>query len=162
MNTLWAPWRMKYIMNMGKKEKGCIFCTKPKQKKDKANLILFRSQHFFVIMNLFPYNNGHLLVVPYAHVRRLGDLNDEQKLNLLDTVSRCVDALEKVLRPEGFNVGLNLGRVSGAGIDKHLHFHVVPRWNGDTNFMPVLSNVKVVSESISDSYARLSGVFHGQ
>lgn len=158
MDRLWAPWRMQYLVTVDKHEEGCIFCTKPQADEDEKNLILLRRKHCFVIMNLYPYNNGHLLIVPYRHTGGIHDLDADTRLELFDTVDYCVEKLRKALNPEGFNVGLNIGRVAGSGIDQHVHLHIVPRWNGDTNFMPVLANTKVISESLQECYKRLSKV----
>ncbi len=163
MKKLWAPWRMKYISNIDNpKEDGCIFCTKPKENNDEKNLIIAKYNTCFVIMNLYPYNNGHLLVIPYKHTNSLSDLSKEEKLELIQTVDDSILKLKEVLKPDGFNVGLNLGRTAGAGIDTHIHFHIVPRWNGDTNFMPVLDDTRVISESLSDCYKRLKKAFHAK
>lgn len=162
MDRLWAPWRMPYITSIDKGDEGCIFCNKPKEENDEKNLILYRSTHCFVILNLFPYNTGHLMVVPYTHVCDLKSLNREEKTNLMEMVEASLAVLESVLHPEGFNVGLNLGRVSGAGIDQHLHMHIVPRWNGDTNFMPILGHTKVISESLQETRKHLSQAFREQ
>lgn len=159
--TMWAPWRMAYIESTvkGEEEKGCIFCNRVAREKDRENLILYRGKTTFVIMNRFPYNSGHLMVVPYRHSGDLQDLGEEENLELMNTLQRCQRVLEKVMRPQGLNIGMNIGRVGGAGIADHLHFHVVPRWNGDTNFMPVLANVKVISEALEQTYDKLKLAF---
>ncbi len=157
---LWAPWRMKYIKAENKSEgEGCIFCFKPQADHDKENLILFRSSHSFVIMNLYPYNNGHLMVVPYQHAGDLNTLPPETLLDFMQTTQKSITALRESMRPDGFNLGVNLGRVAGAGIDDHVHLHIVPRWNGDTNFMPIIGDIKVMPEYISDTYGRLHAEF---
>ena len=152
---LWAPWRMEYINGIDTGPSGCIFCDKPREDRDEKNLIVHRGETCFVILNLFPYNNGHLMVVPYSHTADMGDLDAATKLELMETATTSVDAMKKIMRPDGFNLGINLGRTAGAGIDEHLHLHVVPRWNGDTNFMPVIGSTKVISESLTDSYAKI-------
>lgn len=153
---LWAPWRMRYIKAADKSEgEGCIFCFKPQDDTDKENLILFRSTHNFVMMNLYPYNNGHLMVVPYQHAPDLNSLPPETLLDFMQTTQKSITALRECMKPEGFNLGVNLGRTAGAGIDDHVHMHIVPRWNGDTNFMPVIGDVKVMPEYISATYDRL-------
>lgn len=152
MDQLWAPWRMQYIENVDKENEGCIFCTKPQQHDDKKNLILHRGINCFVIMNLYPYNNGHLMIVPYKHTSDMATLDEQTGLEIWKTVSRCKTALSNIMGPDGFNVGMNLGRVAGAGIDQHLHVHIVPRWNGDTNFMPAIGQTKVISQSLYDTY----------
>ena len=140
METLWAPWRMEYIKCEDKGD-GCIFCDKPAEKNDRENLILYRGKTCFVIMNYYPYNNGHLMVVPYLHTSNLSDLSDEANLECMRVLRKCVEILTKTMECQGFNIGLNLGRCAGAGIDQHLHFHIVPRWNGDTNFISFFFNV---------------------
>ena len=153
MEALWAPWRIKYIEQP--KEDGCILCDKPKQSSDAANLILYRGRLNFVMMNAFPYNPGHLMVVPYRHVARLPDLTEAELQEHFQIVSRGTEWLGEVLKPHGFNIGMNLGRVAGAGIDDHIHSHIVPRWNGDTNFMPVVADTKVVNEELAATYAKI-------
>ena len=154
MKVLWAPWRMDYILS---DEKGgdCIFCIGDDRSKDQERLILHVGSMTMVMMNRFPYINGHLLVAPVRHVRGLELLSREEKLDLLDMVSRSVEVLKKAMGPEGFNVGLNLGRVAGAGVENHMHFHIVPRWNGDTNYMTVLGEVRVIPEHIVETYNKL-------
>lgn len=153
MKTLWAPWRIEYIT--GEKEKGCIFCDKPKENKDKENLILYKGEKSFIIMNRYPYTNGHLMAVPYKHTNNMSDLNDSEKLELMNLTTKCIEILD-IMNPDGFNVGMNLGTAGGAGIDDHLHFHIVPRWSGDTNFMPLIGDVKVMPEYLEDTYKTLS------
>lgn len=156
MEILWAPWRMEYILKAKEGEdESCIFCSRIKQKFDKKNLILHRSQKAFIIMNRFPYNNGHLMVVPNRHIGDLMELSSGEKSELFSLLQLSIKALNRVMAPHGFNIGMNLGRVAGAGIEDHLHFHIVPRWNGDTNYMPVISNTKVVSEALDKSYEKL-------
>ncbi|MCG8607647.1 HIT domain-containing protein [bacterium] len=152
-NVLWAPWRMEYIL--GEKEGGCIFCDKPKQDTDKSNLILFRGQHNFVIMNRYPYNNGHLMVVPYKHTGEFEALDEAESFEIMALLAKSMAILKDCLRAEGFNLGMNLGQCAGAGIDCHLHFHIVPRWPADTNFMPVLGQTKVISEALDETWERL-------
>ena len=154
MKVLWAPWRMNYILSDGKGD-DCIFCPGEKRKKDEERLILYVSPQIMVIMNRYPYNNGHLLVAPVRHVAGLESLSDGETLELLQMVRRSIDILKETMSPEGFNVGLNLGRVAGAGMEEHLHFHVVPRWNGDTNFMTVHGEVRVIPEHIKETYKKL-------
>ncbi|MCZ7585784.1 MAG: HIT domain-containing protein [Deltaproteobacteria bacterium] len=157
MNRLWAPWRVPYLK--GEKPVGCIFCDKPKEDRDEDNLILHRGTHHFVIMNLFPYSNGHLMIVPYLHTDALEDLDAAAAVELFDLIKAARKALLESMNPEGFNVGINLGRVAGAGIHEHVHVHVVPRWLGDTNFMPTLAGTKVISEHIQESYRKLAPHF---
>ena len=153
MEYLWAPWRIEYIQMA--RESGCILCQKPRESIDEANLILYRGQHNFIIMNAFPYNPGHLMVAPYRHVADLQDLGNEEAMELFDIVKKGLGLLKDVMKPTGFNIGLNVGKVAGAGIAEHMHTHIVPRWQGDTNFMPVLSDTKVISEAVSDTYKKL-------
>ncbi len=153
MKSLWAPWRIEYIK--GEKENGCIFCEKPEQEADKNNLILYKGKTGFIIMNRYPYSNGHLMAVPYKHTSKLSDLNSAERLELMDLTSKCIDILG-VFNAEGFNVGMNLGIAGGAGIEDHLHYHIVPRWSGDTNFMPVIADVKIMPEFLEDTYEALS------
>lgn len=157
MHKLWAPWRENFIL--GKKEKGCIFCKRLKAKKDCQNHILYRGKNCFVILNLYPYNTGHLMVVPNRHVAKLEELTDSEAKEMMTVSSRSVAALKKALKPQGFNLGMNLERAAGAGIAEHIHMHVVPRWNGDTNFMPLLANAKVLSLSLESVYRKLKKVF---
>ena len=154
MERLWAPWRMTYIKGI-KKEEGCVFCVKPNQRDDRDNLLLFRGKTCFVLMNLFPYNNGHLMVIPYRHTSDFSDLDKETSGELWELLCLCKKALTNVMRPEGFNIGMNIGRDAGAGIDQHIHMHIVPRWNGDTNFMPVIGETKVISQALSETYDAL-------
>jgi ATP adenylyltransferase len=155
MERLWAPWRMEYIRNADKIE-GCIFCLFPAEQEDKARLILLRGEHAFIILNAYPYSNGHLMVTPYRHTADLDDLTDEEMLELMRLTRRAMNLLKKAFHPDGFNIGINMGRVAGAGIADHVHIHVVPRWNGDTNFMPVLGDVRVMPESLEAVYRQLS------
>jgi len=155
MKRLWAPWRMEYIKSVQDDDQECIFCQKPKQTDDKENLIVYRSDQSFVIMNKFPYNNGHLMVVPYNHESDLTKFNDEVLLDIQHLLQLSIQALNETMNPHGFNIGINLGRSAGAGIDDHLHYHIVPRWNGDTNYMPVLAGTKVISEALEDSWQKL-------
>jgi len=159
MKQLWAPWRMAYIEQARDNNGGCILCDKPGGTRDESSLILFRGRSNFVIMNAYPYNSGHLMVAPLAHIARLSLLDDATRHEHFDLVSRCADILKEALNPAGFNIGLNLGRIAGAGVDQHLHTHIVPRWEGDTNFMPVLADTRVVNQAIADTYTRLAPLF---
>lgn len=153
MNKLWAPWRIQYIEQA--RPSGCILCDKPRDKDDEANLLLYRGRRNFVLMNLYPYNPGHLMVAPYRHLSALALMTRLERAEHYELVSRCVDWLTSLMKPHGFNIGMNLGQVAGAGIEDHIHSHVVPRWNGDTNFMPVVGDTKVVSESLAATYRKL-------
>jgi ATP adenylyltransferase len=155
MEHLWAPWRIEYLQRAP--DTGCILCQKTSEDNDEANLVLYRGRHNFVILNAFPYNPGHLMVAPYRHIADLQQLSDEEAKELFDIVKRSVELLKEVMRPAGFNIGLNMGKAAGAGIADHLHTHIVPRWDGDTNFMPVLSDTKVMSEALSGTYRKLRG-----
>lgn len=157
MEILWAPWRMEYIQSV--KESGCIFCAKPMERDDKKNLIVWRGQESFVMMNFYPYNNGHLMVIPFRHIADITELNSAERLELMDLLARCKTVLQQLMSPHGFNIGMNLGQVAGAGIKDHLHFHIVPRWNGDTNFMPILGHTKVVSEGLQETWEKLQQGF---
>ncbi len=159
MKHLWAPWRMQYVQM--KKGKGCILCEKPgqEQENDAMNYILYRGGKNFVIMNSYPYSPGHLMVVPYRHVASLDELTDEELHEHFDMVSRSIKILRQAFNSDGFNLGMNIGKVAGAGIEGHIHTHIVPRWQGDTNFMPVISDVKVVSEALAETYQKLKGKF---
>ncbi len=154
MKRLWAPWRVTYIT--AAKVPGCVFCEAPISGDDRAALIVHRDASGFLILNRYPYNSGHLMAVPFRHVARLEHLTPEEMRSLMALSGLAVQVLERAVRPEGFNVGLNLGRAAGAGIDDHLHIHVVPRWAGDTNFMPVLGGVKVLPEDLEATYERLT------
>ena len=158
MKNLWAPWRMEYILS-DQKGGNCIFCPGSDRGQDDERLILHVGTLSTVMMNRFPYNNGHLLVAPIQHVSGLDQLSDEESLDLLSTVRRSIDILKSILKPEGFNVGLNLGNVAGAGMEDHMHFHIVPRWNGDTNYMTVLGEVRVIPEHIKQTYGKLRTEF---
>lgn len=151
---LWTPWRMQYILD-NSKSSGCVFCNKPKEDDNRANLILYKGKNSFVIMNRYPYSNGHLLITPYSHVGDMEDLSAEELCEMTIEAQRSIGILKKVMNPDGFNVGMNLGKAAGSGIDDHIHLHIVPRWNGDTNFMPVLSDVRVMPEHLDDTYMKL-------
>jgi ATP adenylyltransferase len=151
---LWAPWRIQYIK--GAPPEGCVFCVLPGEGRDRDHRIVYRGQRVFVILNTFPYNSGHLMVVPYRHVADLGALQDDEALELVHLTTAAIEAITGTYGAEGFNVGVNLGRAAGAGIVDHVHLHVVPRWVGDTNFMPVLGEVKVLPEDLSVTHDRLA------
>ena len=157
MEQLWAPWRIEYILM--EKPKGCILCDKPKQDNDAANYILHRGHENFVILNAYPYNSGHLMVAPYRHIASLEELTDSEIQEHYKIVNQSIRALRQVYNPEGFNVGINIGRVAGAGIDGHIHTHIVPRWQGDTSCMPVLSDTKVINEALAETYKKLKEKF---
>ncbi|MDH5174373.1 MAG: HIT domain-containing protein [Elusimicrobiota bacterium] len=152
MKILWAPWRIKYIL--GKKEK-CIFCDKVKNDKDKENYVLLRGKNAFVILNTFPYNNGHLMVAPYKHVSDLEGLEENELGEMMGLVKKSTQILKKALNPEGFNVGINMGKVAGAGVEGHIHIHIVPRWGGDASFISTVGDTKIIPESLGDTYNKL-------
>ncbi|MCX6013865.1 MAG: HIT domain-containing protein [Chloroflexi bacterium] len=157
MKQIWAPWRVEYINDA--KNEGCFFCNNFKVQRDTENYILFRGKYNFVIMNKYPYNSGHLMVVPVLHTANLGDLSDEAMSEHLRIVNRALIALKTALRAQGFNVGMNLGQIAGAGVADHLHTHIVPRWNGDTNYMPVIADIRVIPEALKDTYEKILKVF---
>jgi ATP adenylyltransferase len=157
MEQIWAPWRIGYIRMSKPKE--CIFCGKPKQDSDAVNYILYRGKKNFVIMNAYPYNPGHLMIAPYRHIANLDELTDEELGEHVALVSRSIRVLREAFNPGGFNIGVNMGKVAGAGIEEHVHTHVVPRWQGDTNCMPVISEVRVVPEALAETYQKLEGKF---
>jgi ATP adenylyltransferase len=146
MNRLWAPWRSKYIYL--RKRKACIFCNNRKSKNTDTRFIVDRTKHSFSMLNLYPYNNGHVMVAPFRHVNSLELLNAEELLDLMQLVNKTKRLLDKKMEPHGYNIGVNIGKIAGAGFDGHVHIHIVPRWNGDTNFMPVMTDTKVVVESL--------------
>ena len=154
MKTMWAPWRMEYIL--ADKGDGCVFCDALSVNDD---LTLFKGSDTMVMMNKFPYINGHLLVAPVRHLSALEELRKCEMGELLATIERSVNVLKRVMRPDGFNVGLNLGKVAGAGVEEHLHFHIVPRWFGDTNALTVFAEVRVIPEHIQTTYANLKPHF---
>jgi ATP adenylyltransferase len=151
MRKLWAPWRMEYVGNA--KQKKCFLCADLKDKKnDKKNYVLYRGKTCFIVLNAYPYSNGHLLIAPYRHIPDITNLKDAETLELTKLCSLATKILKKGLKAQGFNIGINMGKVSGAGLTGHLHIHVVPRWQGDTNFMPILSDSKVISQALEETY----------
>ncbi|HTL70981.1 MAG TPA: HIT domain-containing protein [Candidatus Eisenbacteria bacterium] len=153
-DRLWAPWRKKFITH--KKPSGCIFCLKPRSRRDRQNLVLERGRRVFSMLNLYPYNNGHLMIAPYRHVRSVTGLTAEETAEVFSMMKDAVRRLDRLVRPHGYNIGFNIGRAAGAGYDGHAHLHVVPRWNGDTNFMPVAGGTKVISESLDEMWRALT------
>ena len=159
-HRIWAPERFKYVKDASKDiEEECIFCAKQAEDDDEANLIVHRGEHSFVILNLFPYTNGHLMVAPYAHIGRIQELPAETVAEMMGFAQLAMSRLEDVYSPHGFNVGFNQGRVAGAGVEHHIHMHVVPRWGGDTNFMPVIADTRVMPQTLEQSYEALKGAF---
>lgn len=159
MERLWAPWRMTYIDGAGVEPGECIFCAKAAAATDEQNFVLYRGSRCFVIMNLYPYNNGHLMIAPYAHVPSIEELDAETLTDIMTTAQLCLAALREAMHPQGYNMGINQGAVAGAGIKDHVHLHIVPRWNGDTNFMPVLADTKVMPDFLANTYRQLREQF---
>ncbi|MFC1934227.1 HIT domain-containing protein [Chloroflexota bacterium] len=157
MKHIWAPWRMEYIQM--EKPEGCFLCEKPGQDSDAENYILYRGDKSFVVMNSYPYNPGHLMVAPYRHVASLEEMTEEERHEHFDIVSRSVKVLRQVFNAAGFNLGINIGKVAGAGVEDHAHTHIVPRWQGDTNCITVVSDVRVVPEAMAETYQKLKGKF---
>jgi ATP adenylyltransferase len=155
---IWAPWRLAYVKDASKdKAEECIFCAKPAAGDDDENLIVHRGELCFVMLNLFPYTNGHLMIAPYRHVATLPELDADTVAEIMALAQRAMRVLEEEYAPHGYNVGFNQGRVAGAGVEHHIHMHVVPRWGGDTNFMPVLADTRVMPQSLEQSFAALKG-----
>ncbi len=152
---LWAPWRSAYVTSIGKKNAGCVFCRIVKEKNDKKNYIFIRHPFCFAVFNIFPYNNGHVMIIPNRHVNDLKKMTKSEKEDLFSLLEEVKDLLDKVLRPQGYNIGINIGRAAGAGFPGHFHIHVVPRWQGDVNFMPVTAGTKVISQSMDVLFKRL-------
>jgi ATP adenylyltransferase len=162
VERIWAPWRLEYVKDASKdNESECIFCAglEDGPERDAENLIVKRGERCFVILNKYPYTNGHLMVAPYEHIAGLQDLDDETMGEMMSLAQRGIAALEASYAPHGYNVGFNQGRVAGAGVEHHIHMHVVPRWGGDTNFMPVLGDTRVMNQTLEDSYATLKGAW---
>lgn len=155
MENLWAPWRMAFITPKTPPAPGCIFCTQPSEHRDEEHHILYRGEHCFMMLNLYPYNNGHLMVVPYQHIGTFESLDPATLADLTAQIQLALKALRLAMNPDGFNMGVNEGKVAGAGFADHIHFHVVPRWNGDTNFMPVIADIKVIPEHLDNVYRQL-------
>ena len=158
MKNLWSPWRSQYIESFKEEQFDgkCIFCeAAQKDTSDINNLLVRKSESVIVVMNLYPYNNGHLMVLPKRHVGLLEEINKEESHELIDELMLAEKVLGKIYMPQGFNIGANLGRAGGAGIEDHIHFHILPRWNGDTNFMPVIGEVKVISQDLADTKKKL-------
>lgn len=165
VDRLWAPWRFRYVTQAptadsseGDSNPGCIFVDLPASQEDRKNLILLRGKHAFVMLNGFPYTSGHLMVAPYKHTANLADLTDEEHLEIQQLITRAIGWLDEAYHPEGYNVGLNLGAAGGAGIPSHLHWHIVPRWRGDTNFMTTVGETRVLPQGLEDAYDLLFGI----
>jgi len=160
MKHLWSPWRLEYLL--APRTDGCIFCQAVEAGEDEENLVLLRGERVFVILNRFPYNNGHLMVVPYAHVPSLEDLDEPTLTEMMLLLNRSLAALRMAMRPDGFNIGANLGHVAGAGIAGHVHLHAVPRWQGDTNFMPIVGDLRVVPQTWRQTYEQVKAALEDQ
>jgi len=157
MERIFAPWRIRYVL--APKPKDCVFCVAPKENRDRENLILYRGKTCYVIMNRNPYNPGHVMVNPYRHIPSIEDMTDEEMVESMKLVRLSIRAIREAMNPDGFNVGVNIGKVAGAGMAAHLHIHIVPRWNGDTSFMPVLADVQVIPEALEETYDKLYPLF---
>ena len=153
-HQLWAPWRMKYILN-AKKDEGCFLCNAGASRDDETNLVIHRAELCFCLLNRYPYNNGHLLVAPFAHKADFCELTKDESAEIMCTLGEMQNRLRDAMRPDGFNIGVNIGKTSGAGLPGHLHFHIVPRWEGDTNFMPVLADTKVIPQALEEVFRML-------
>ena len=158
MDKLWAPWRIEYIRSP--KEDGCIFCIKSQETNDRNNLVLYRGKEAFILMNLYPYSNGHLMISPYQHTSETDDLSSACNSEIMDMANKSMSILSKTFNAEGFNFGANFGKAGGAGIEEHLHYHIVPRWTGDTNFMPVTGGTRVLVEGLQESWDLLKPKFN--
>ncbi|WP_456370666.1 HIT family protein [Geoglobus sp.] len=157
MKRIFAPWRIRYITSP--KHDGCIFCDFPRENRDEERLIVHRGETCFVIMNNYPYNPGHVMISPYRHVGEIEKLEERELLEMMVLAQKTVEVIKRVMSPDGFNLGINLGKVAGAGIEDHIHLHIVPRWNGDTNFMPVIADVRVIPEAVEETYKKLKDGF---
>jgi ATP adenylyltransferase len=157
MDQLWAPWRLAYVAAAKPPAEGdpCFICRGSAERDDRANLIALRTAQSVVVLNRFPYNNGHLLIAPQAHKGQLNELTADELLDAQQTLIRMLAVLDEIMHPEGYNIGLNLGKAAGAGLPGHVHWHIVPRWNGDTNFMPVFADVKVIAQALDALYDAL-------
>jgi len=157
MNYIWSPWRMEYIES--NKEEGCVFCSAQEKEDSAENLIALRGEHAYVILNRYPYTSGHLMVVPLDHKPNFEDLDPQTRAEMMELTSRCMTVLRKVYHPQAFNMGANIGEAAGAGVKLHVHIHIVPRWQGDTNFMSVLGETRVLPESLESTYQRVRNGF---
>jgi ATP adenylyltransferase len=160
VERLWTPWRRAFVEGSDERSGECFLCTIAAEHDDRNNLVVFRAARVFVLLNRYPYNSGHLMVAPFVHTGDLAGLDAAIANELMQVTQRAVDVLQRVYQPEAFNIGMNLGRPAGAGVPDHLHVHVVPRWTGDTNFMPVIGETKVLPESLDQTYERIEPIFH--
>lgn len=158
MEQLWTPWRMKYIKE--EKPDYCVFCKVIKEKKDKQNFVLIRNKRAISVLNIYPYNNGHIMIIPARHISDFNQITMTENKEMFLQSKAITQALKETIDPQGFNIGLNMGSVAGAGIEEHLHIHIVPRWEGDTNFMPLLGKTKVIPETLSNTYKKLKNNLH--
>lgn len=159
MKRLWAPWRMEYIKKV--KQKDCFLCRIIKEKRDKKNFVLLRTKRAISVLNIYPYNNGHIMVVPTKHTKSLEKLGPQDILEIFHHINTLNASLKSSMQPQGFNVGLNLGKVAGAGEARHLHVHIVPRWSGDTNFMPLIGDTKIIPQSLRQTYIKIKKILDG-
>lgn len=159
MDHIWAPWRMEYVSGETAKINGCIFCEIVKEKDDSVHHVVYRGKHCYAVLNKFPYNNGHVMVIPYMHAEDLLLVPEEVQAECQGLINKTIKALRRVFNPQGINIGLNMGSAAGAGIAEHIHYHILPRWLGDTNFMPVLAGAKVISESLDSTYKKLKEAY---
>jgi ATP adenylyltransferase len=164
MEILYTPWRMKYITSVRNKKEGCVFCAALNEspEHDRENYLVYRAKMAFAVMNLYPYNPGHLMILPYAHIATLSDIPFDVQVEMIALTSYFTELLSQLMRPDGFNIGLNIGRAAGAGIDDHLHMHIVPRWNGDSNFMPVIGETRLLPEELTDTYDKIVALLKKQ
>jgi len=157
-NRLWAPWRSAYVSKP--KSRGCVFCRISRENNDKKNHIIARSEYCFTVLNTFPYNNGHLMVIPFRHIASPVKLSAKEYTDMVESLNKMIVLYEKILHPHGFNIGMNIGSAAGAGIAQHLHMHLVPRWKGDVNFMPVIAETKVIPQGLDELYQLLTKKKH--
>lgn len=159
MKQLWAPWRIKFLE---RKEKGCVFCRIQSETTDQDNLVMFRGTSVFVILNRYPYTSGHILAVTNSHIATIEDMDPNSRVEIMELIMKSVKVLRKVYRPDAFNIGTNIGKSAGAGIEGHIHFHIVPRWTGDANFMETLADTKIIPESLQNSYKRIRAEWNSE
>jgi len=160
MRRLWAPWRVEYVRQASRKPTGCIFCKARRAKDGRKNFVVHRGELALAMLNTYPYNTGHLMVAPYRHIGDLERLTEAELIALMLETRLCIKALRRAFKPDAFNVGLNLGRVAGAGVEDHLHVHIVPRWAADTNFMPILADTRVIPEALERTYEAIASALH--